>query len=184
VVDVQDCATVAATLAEEGVADGSRLAVRGGSAGGWTAAASMTSVSTYACATIMFPILDLTAWTDSGGETHDFESRYIERLVGRLPEHADRYAERSPSKHVDRLAGPVLLLQGLEDEVCPPEQADRFVASLDGTGLPHAYLTFEGEQHGFRRASTVTAALEAELSFYGQVFGFTPPGVPVLELKS
>jgi dipeptidyl aminopeptidase/acylaminoacyl peptidase len=117
-------------------------------------------------------------------ETHDFESRYIEGLVGTLPEHADRYAERSPSNHVDRLAGPVLLLQGLEDEVCPPEQANRVVASLDGTGLPHAYLTFEGEQHGFRRASTVTTALEAELSFYGQVFGFTPPGVPVLELRS
>jgi acetyl esterase/lipase len=184
VVDVHDCATVAATLAREGVVDGTRLAVRGGSAGGWTAAASMTSVSTYACATIMFPILDLTGWTSEGGETHDFESRYIEGLVGTLPEHADRYADRSPSNHVDRLAGPVLLLQGLEDEVCPPEQADRFVASLDGTGLPHAYLTFEGEQHGFRRASTVIAALEAELSFYGQVFGFTPPGVPVLELRS
>jgi dipeptidyl aminopeptidase/acylaminoacyl peptidase len=184
VVDVRDCATAAATLAEEGVADKTRLAVRGGSAGGWTAAASMTSVSTYACATIMFPILDLTGWTGEGGETHDFESRYIEGLVGTLPEHADRYAERSPSHHVDRLAGPVLLLQGLEDEVCPPEQADRFVASLDGTGLPHAYLTFEGEQHGFRRASSVIAALEAELSFYGQVFGFEPPGVPVLELRS
>ncbi len=184
VVDVQDCATVAARLAEEGVADPARLAVRGGSAGGWTAAASMTSVSTYACATIMFPILDLTGWTGAGGETHDFESRYIEGLVGTLPEHADRYADRSPSNHVDRLAGPVLLLQGLEDPVCPPEQADRFVASLDGTGLPHAYLTFEGEQHGFRRAASVTAALEAELSFYGQVFGFTPPGVPVLELRS
>jgi dipeptidyl aminopeptidase/acylaminoacyl peptidase len=184
VVDVQDCATVAATLAKEGVADGARLAVRGGSAGGWTAAASMVSVSTYACATIMFPILDLTGWTDHGGETHDFESRYIEGLVGTLPEHADRYAERSPSNHVDRLAGPVLLLQGLEDQVCPPEQANRFVATLDGSGVPHAYLTFEGEQHGFRRASSVVAALEAELSFYGQVFGFTPPGVPVLELRS
>jgi dipeptidyl aminopeptidase/acylaminoacyl peptidase len=184
VVDVQDCAAVAATLADEGVVDGTRLAVRGGSAGGWTAAASMTSGNTYACATIMYPILDLTAWTDAGGETHDFESRYIEGLVGTLPEHADRYAERSPSKHVDRLAGPVLLLQGLEDEVCPPDQANRFVASLDGTGLPHAYLTFEGEQHGFRRASSLIAALEAELSFYGQVFGFTPVGVPVLELRS
>ncbi len=184
VVDVQDCAAVAAALAEEGTVDGARLAVRGGSAGGWTAAASMTAVDTYACATIMYPILDLTGWTDHGGETHDFESRYIEGLVGTLPEHADRYTDRSPIHHVDRLAGPVLLLQGLEDEVCPPEQANRFVASLDGSGVPHAYLTFDGEQHGFRRASTVTAALEAELSFYGQVFGFTPPGVPVLELHT
>jgi dipeptidyl aminopeptidase/acylaminoacyl peptidase len=184
IVDVRDCATVAAALAAEGGADSARLAVRGGSAGGWTAAAAMTSVDTFACATIMFPILDLSGWTGAGGETHDFESRYIEGLVGTLPEHADRYADRSPSNHVDKLAGPVLLLQGLEDEVCPPEQANRFVASLDGTGLPHAYLTFDGEQHGFRRASTVIAALEAELSFYGQVFGFTPPGVPVLELHT
>lgn len=183
VVDVRDCAAVAAALAEEGAVDGARIAIRGGSAGGWTAAASMTSVDTYACATIMFPILDLTGWTGEGGETHDFESRYIEGLVGALPEHADRYAERSPSNHIDRLAGPVLLLQGLEDEVCPPVQADRFVASLDGTGVPHAYLTFEGEQHGFRKAETVRTALEAELSFYGQVFGFEPVGVPVLELR-
>ncbi len=86
---------------------------------------------------------------------------------------------------MDQLAGPVLLLQGLEDEVCPPEQADRFVASLDGSGVPHAYLTFEGEQHGFRQGvDGDQAALEAELSFYGQVFGFTPPGVPMLELRS
>jgi dipeptidyl aminopeptidase/acylaminoacyl peptidase len=85
---------------------------------------------------------------------------------------------------VDRLAGPVLLLQGLEDEICPPEQADRFVASLKGTGIPHAYLTFEGEQHGFRKASTLISVLHAELSFYGQVFGFTPHDVPTLELRT
>lgn len=183
VVDVQDCATVAAALAAEGTADPDRLAVRGGSAGGWTAAASMTSVDTYRCATIMYPILDLSGWTDAGGETHDFESRYVESLVGRLPEHYDRYVSRSPINHVDKLAGPVLLLQGLEDEICPPEQADRFVAGLDGSGIPHAYLTFEGEQHGFRQAKHIVAALEAELSFYGQVFGFEPVGVPVLELR-
>ncbi|MGQ0837305.1 S9 family peptidase [Actinokineospora sp.] len=182
VVDVEDCAAVATALAAEGTADPGRLAVRGGSAGGWTAAASMTMVDTYRCGTVMCPILDLTGWTGEGGETHDFESRYVEGLVGSLTEHPERYAERSPINRVDRLAGPVLLLQGLEDEVCPPEQADRFVASLDGTGVPHAYLTFEGEQHGFRRAATIIAVHEAELSFYGQVFGFTPPGVPVLEL--
>ena len=183
VVDVNDCAAVAQALADEGTADGDRLAIRGGSAGGWTSAASMTSVSTYACGTIMFPILDLTAWTDHGGETHDFESRYVDGLVGPWPAAADRYAERSPSHRVDRLAGPVLLLQGLEDEICPPDQADRFASALDGTGIPHAYLTFEGEQHGFRKAETIVAALEAELSFYGQVFGFTPEGIAVLELR-
>jgi dipeptidyl aminopeptidase/acylaminoacyl peptidase len=183
VVDVRDCAAVAEALAAEGTADGARLGIRGGSAGGWTSAASMTSVDTYRCGMIAFPILDLVGWTAAGGETHDFESQYVAGLVGSYPEHADRYAERSPIDKADRLAGPVLLLQGLEDEICPPEQADRFVASLDGTGVPHAYLTFEGEQHGFRRAETIRAALEAELSFYGQVFGFEPVGVPRLELR-
>lgn len=183
IVDVLDCAAVAAALADEGTADGTALAIRGGSAGGWTSAASMTTVDTYRCGTIMYPILDLTGWTGDGGETHDFESRYVEGLVGTLPEHIERYRERSPINHIDRLAGPVLLLQGLEDEVCPPEQADRFVAGLAGTGVAHAYLTFDGEQHGFRKAETIRAALEAELSFYGQVFGFAPHGVPVLELR-
>ncbi|MET0134407.1 MAG: prolyl oligopeptidase family serine peptidase [Kibdelosporangium sp.] len=182
VIDVEDCATVGQALADEGTADPQRLAIQGGSAGGWTSAASMTSVRTYRCATIVCPILDLTGWTQAGGETHDFESRYIEGLVGSLPEHQDRYTDRSPIHHVDKLAGPVLLLQGLEDEVCPPEQADRFVASLAGTGIPHAYLTFEGEQHGFRKAATLVTVLQAELSFYGQVFSFTPVGVPALEL--
>ncbi|MPZ80636.1 MAG: prolyl oligopeptidase family serine peptidase [Actinophytocola sp.] len=180
VVDVHDCAAVATALAEEGSADGTRLAIRGGSAGGWTSAASMTTVDTYRCATIMYPLLDLLGFAD---ETHDFESRYLDGLVGTLPEHEARYIERSPMNRLDRLAGPVLLLQGLEDQVCPPEQANRYVAALDGSGVPHAYLTFEGEQHGFRRADTVTAALEAELSFYGQVFGFATPGVPVVELR-
>ncbi|QFZ20046.1 dipeptidyl-peptidase 5 [Saccharothrix syringae] len=183
VVDVADCAAVARALADEGTADPARLAIRGGSAGGFTSAASLTSVDTYRCGMVAFPILDLAGWTGTGGETHDFESRYVEGLVGPWPQAADRYAERSPANRVDRLAGPVLLLQGLEDEICPPEQADRFAAALRGTGLPHAYLTFEGEQHGFRRAGTIIAALQAELSFYGQVFGFTPPGVPVLELR-
>ncbi|WNV86812.1 prolyl oligopeptidase family serine peptidase [Umezawaea sp. Da 62-37] len=183
VVDVNDCATVAQALADEGTADPDRLAIRGGSAGGWTAAASMTTVKTYRCAMIAFPILDLDGWTGDGGETHDFESRYVEGLVGALPEAALRYAERSPGNRVAHLEGPVLLLQGLEDEICPPAQADRFIAALDGTGVPHAYLTFEGEQHGFRKADTIATAIEAELSFYGQVFGFTPPGVPVLELR-
>lgn len=184
VVDVADCAAVAEALAVEGSADGKRLAVRGGSAGGWTSAASLTSVSTYRCGTVMFPILDLAGWTGEGGETHDFESQYVYGLVGSPTRHPERYTERSPAHHADRLAGPVLMLQGLDDEICPPAQADRFMAGLAGSGIPHAYLTFDGEQHGFRRAETIRVALEAELSFYGQVFGFTPPGVPKLELRS
>lgn len=183
VVDVQDCADVAQALADEGTVDADRMAIRGGSAGGWTSAASLTSVHVYRCGTVMYPILDASGWTKDGGETHDFESRYLEGLIGSLPEHADRYVERSPASHADRLAGPVLMLQGLEDQICPPVQADQFMAGLAGTGIPHAYLTFEGEQHGFRKAETIIAALEAELSFYGQALGFTTPGVPVLELK-
>ncbi|MEU5695314.1 prolyl oligopeptidase family serine peptidase [Actinosynnema sp. NPDC020468] len=184
VVDVNDCAAVAQALADEGTADGARLAIRGGSAGGWTSAASLTSVKTYRSGMVAFPILDLAGWTGDGGETHDFESRYVEGLVGRLPEAADRYVERSPAHRTRHLAGPVLLLQGLEDEICPPEQAERFAADLAGTGIAHAFLTFEGEQHGWRKAETIIAALEAELSFYGQTLGFVPGGVPVLELRS
>jgi dipeptidyl aminopeptidase/acylaminoacyl peptidase len=183
VVDVADCATTAQALAVEGTVDGDRLAIRGGSAGGWTAAASLTSTRLYRCGTVLYPILDLAGWTAEGGQTHDFESRYVEGLVGALPEHADRYIQRSPAHHADDLAGPVLMLQGLDDQICPPVQANEFMAGLAGSGIPHAYLTFEGEQHGFRRAETIRTALEAELSFYGQVFGFTTPGVAELELR-
>lgn len=183
VVDVGDCVAVAEALVAEGIADGARLAIRGGSAGGFTSAASITMTTTYAAATVKFPILDLATWTGAGGETHDFESQYLEGLVGPYPETLERYRERSPITHAGSLAGPVLFLQGLEDEICPPEQADRFVASLAGSGVDHAYLRFEGEQHGFRKAETIIAALEAELSFYGQVFGFPTPGVPKLGLS-
>lgn len=180
--DVADCAAVAEALADTGAADPERLAVRGGSAGGFTSARSATSVHTYRAATIMFPVIDLL--TFAGGETHDFESRYLDGLIGPLPETRDRYIERSPSTHVDALGCPVLLLQGLEDEICPPAQAERFVGALNGKGIPHAYVTFEGEQHGFRRAESIAAALNAEMSFYGQVFGFDTPGVPPLELST
>ncbi|GGM74105.1 acyl-peptide hydrolase [Longimycelium tulufanense] len=183
VVDVADCAAVAEQLAAEGSADPQRLVVRGGSAGGWTTAASLTSVHTYRCGTAMFPILDLSGWAE-GGETHDFESRYLDGLVGPLPETRDRYLQRSPVNRVDQLTGPILLLQGLEDEICPPEQCERFVAALAGRDIPHAYLTFAGEQHGWRRAETIVAALEAELSFYGQILGFQPPGISPIKLQS
>ncbi|GAA0908732.1 LpqB family beta-propeller domain-containing protein [Streptomyces thermoalcalitolerans] len=180
VVDVEDCAAVALALAEEGIADRARLAIRGGSAGGWTAAVSLTTTDVYACGTILYPVLDLTGW--GSGETHDFESRYLESLIGPLAEVPDRYAERSPVERADRLTAPFLLLQGLDDVICPPAQCERFLARLQGRGVPHAYLTFEGEGHGFRRADTLVRALEAELSLYAQVFGLGPAGVPTLEL--
>ncbi|MFJ8357966.1 LpqB family beta-propeller domain-containing protein [Streptomyces sp. NPDC093984] len=180
VVDVEDCAAVALALADEGTADRDRLAVRGGSAGGWTAAASLTSTDVYACGTIVYPVLDLASW--GSGETHDFESRYLETLVGPYAEVPGRYAERSPVEHADRITVPFLLLQGLDDPICPPAQCERFLARLRGRRIPHAYLAFEGEGHGFRRAETMVRALEAELSLYAQVFGLNPPGIPTLEL--
>ncbi|MFJ9558767.1 prolyl oligopeptidase family serine peptidase [Streptomyces fuscichromogenes] len=180
VVDVEDCAAVALALAEEGTADRARLAIRGGSAGGWTAAASLTGTDVYACGTIAYPVLDLGSW--GAGETHDFESQYLESLIGPLAEVPERYAERSPSEHADRLTAPFLLLQGLDDVICPPTQCERFLARLDGRPVPHAYLTFAGEGHGFRRVETLVRALEAELALYAQVFGLDVPGIPGLEL--
>ncbi|MFD7432966.1 prolyl oligopeptidase family serine peptidase [Streptomyces sp. NPDC059861] len=180
VVDVEDCAAVALALAEEGTADPERLAVRGGSAGGWTTAASLTMTDVYACGTISYPILDLAGWAT--GETHDFESHYLEGLVGPLAEVPGRYAERSPAGHADRITAPFLLLQGLDDVICPPAQCERFLEEMEGRQVPHAYIAFEGEGHGFRRADTMIRALEAELSLYAQVFGLNPPGVATLEL--
>jgi dipeptidyl aminopeptidase/acylaminoacyl peptidase len=184
VVDVEDCAAVARALADEGGADPARLAIRGGSAGGWTTAASLTSPGTatlYACGTITYPILDLAGWATD--ETHDFESQYLESLVGPLADHPQRYRDRSPALHADRIRAPFLLLQGLDDPICPPVQCERFLAQLDGRGVPHAYLAFEGESHGFRRAETIATAVEAELSLYAQSFGFERPDVTVVELK-
>ncbi|GAA5210442.1 S9 family peptidase [Streptomyces thinghirensis] len=181
VVDVEDCAAVALALAGEGTADRERLAVRGGSAGGWTAAASLATTDVYACGTVSYPILDLTGW--GTGETHDFESRYLESLIGPYAEVPDRYAERSPAEHADRVTAPFLLLQGMDDVICPPVQCERFLARMAGRGVPHAYLTFEGEGHGFRRAETMVRALEAELSLYAQVFALHPHGIPTLALN-
>ncbi|MFC0499538.1 prolyl oligopeptidase family serine peptidase [Streptomyces mutabilis] len=180
VVDVEDCAAVALALAEEGAADRKRLAVRGGSAGGWTAAASLATTDVYACGTVIYPVLDLTGWATGG--THDFESQYLESLIGPHAEVPDRYPERSPVTHADRVTAPFLLLQGLDDVICPPVQCERFLARMAGRGVPHAYLAFEGEGHGFRRAATMVRALEAELSLYSQVFGLNVPNVPALEL--
>lgn len=180
VVDVEDCAAVAEALAAEGSADGDRLAIRGGSAGGWTTAASLTGTDRYACGTIMFPVLDLASW--AADDTHDFEAQYLESLIGPLAEVPDRYRERSPLHRADRLRAPFLLLQGLDDAICPPVQCERFLAAIEGRDIPHAYLTYPGEGHGFRRAETIVSALEAELSLYGQVFGFEPAGVRAVAL--
>ncbi len=181
VADVQDCEAVAAELAARGLADPKRIGIRGGSAGGWTTLAALTSSQVFTAGTSLFGVADLRSFAK---ETHDFESRYLDGLVGPLPEAEALYDARSPLSKLDALRCPVLLLQGSEDKVVPPTQAELLAAALRERQIPHAYLLFEGEQHGFRRAETVIAALEAELSFYGQVFGFDPPGVPTLALTS
>ncbi|WP_049574288.1 prolyl oligopeptidase family serine peptidase, partial [Streptomyces sp. SBT349] len=184
VVDVEDCAAVARALAAENAADPARIAIRGGSAGGWTAAASLTSPAAeglYACATILYPILDLTDWSAEG--THDFESHYLETLVGPLAEVPERYRERSPALHADRITAPFILLQGLDDVICPPAQAERLLTAVAGRGVPHAYLAFPGEGHGFRRAATVRSAVEAELALYLTAFSVERPDAPALDLS-
>lgn len=181
VVDVEDCAAVAEALASEGTADAARLAIRGGSAGGWTAVSCLTGTDVFACGTILYPVLDLLGWAED--ETHDFESRYLDSLIGPLSEVPGRYRDRSPLEHVDRISVPFLLLQGLDDPICPPAQSERFLAHMAGRGIPHAYIAFEGESHGFRRADTMIRALEAELSLYVQTFGVSRTDAPQLELK-
>lgn len=179
VVDVQDVITAVTGLAEQGLADPERLAIEGGSAGGWTVLAALTTSDVFACGASYYGVAELERFVE---ETHDFESRYIDGLIGPLPESAALYAERAPLNNVDGLNCPVLLLQGLDDPIVPPSQAERFRDALVAKGIPHAYLAYEGESHGFRKQSTIISSRNAELSFYGQVLGFTPPGVPKLEL--
>jgi dipeptidyl aminopeptidase/acylaminoacyl peptidase len=187
VVDVADAMTAALALAESGEADGKRLGIRGGSAGGWTALAAVTSGigvlgedrGVFAAVASYFGVADLREFA---AHTHDFESRYLDGLIGPLPECDALYAERAPVGHVNGATCPVLLLQGLDDPVVPPAQSESIAADLAAHGIPYAYITFEGESHGFRKAENIVASLEAELSFYGQIMGFTPPGVPPVPL--
>ena len=180
--DVEDCVSGALHLAAEGEVDGERLAIRGGSAGGFTTLAALVFHDVFKAGASYYGISDLEALAR---DTHKFESRYLDRLIGPWPEQAERYRERSPIHSAKRLSCPVIFFQGLEDKVVPPNQAERMVRVLRKRGLPVAYLAFEGEQHGFRRAETIEATLKAELSFYGRVFGFRPAGdLPPLEIEN
>ncbi|GLZ11088.1 acyl-peptide hydrolase [Actinomadura sp. NBRC 104425] len=179
VVDVEDAVAAAKALAEGGIADPARIAIRGGSAGGWTTLAAVTQSDVFKAGTSYFGISDLKTFADA---THDFESRYLFSLVGPLPGFERAYEERSPLNRADETSCPVLLLQGLDDPIVPPDQSERFAQALAAKKVPHAYLTFEGESHGFRRAETVIACLEAELAFYGQTLGFTPRDVKPITL--
>jgi dipeptidyl aminopeptidase/acylaminoacyl peptidase len=173
VVDVEDCVAVARHLASEGRVDPERLCVSGGSAGGFTTLASLARPDApFGAGGDYFGVADLEALTK---DTHKFESHYLDRIVGPYPEARDLYEERSPIHHVDDFSRPLIVLQGLEDEVVPPNQATMIVEALKAKGVPVAYVPFEGEQHGFRRAANIRRALDSELSFYAQIFGFELP---------
>ncbi|HEX6708901.1 MAG TPA: S9 family peptidase [Rubrobacter sp.] len=169
VVDVEDCANGASYLAERGLVDGGRLMITGGSAGGYTTLCALTFRDIFSAGASHFGVSDVEALAR---ETHKFESRYLDRLVGPYPERADLYRERSPIYFTDRLSCPVIFFQGLDDEVVPPNQAETMFAALRKKGLAVSYVPFEGEQHGFRRAENIKRALDGELYFYSRVFGF------------
>jgi dipeptidyl aminopeptidase/acylaminoacyl peptidase len=169
VVDVDDCVHAARYLAERGLVDQQRLIIRGGSAGGYTTLCALVYRDTFKAGADYFGLSELVTFVR---DTHKFESRYLDRLVGPYPEQRALYQQRSPIDHIDRVTCPVIVFQGLEDKIVPPNQSELIVQALRKNGIPVAYLTFEGEQHGFRRAETIKRTLEAELYFYGRVFGF------------
>jgi dipeptidyl aminopeptidase/acylaminoacyl peptidase len=169
IVDVDDCVNGARYLAERGEVDGDRLAIRGGSAGGYTTLCALTFRGVFKAGASHYGISDLEALAK---DTHKFESRYLDRLIGPYPERRDLYVERSPIHFTDRLNCAMIIFQGLEDKVVPPNQAEKMVEAVRAKKLPVAYLTFDGEQHGFRKAENIKRVLEAELYFYSKVFGF------------
>ena len=171
IVDVDDCVNAARWLAAEGRVDGGRMVIRGGSAGGYTTLAALAFRDVFAGGASHFGVADAAALA---ADTHKFESRYLDGLIGPYPSAADVYAARSPIHHTDQLDRPMILFQGLEDKVVPPEQAEMMAEALRAKGIPFAYVAFEGEQHGFRQAATIKRVAEAELWFYGRVLGFGP----------
>jgi dipeptidyl aminopeptidase/acylaminoacyl peptidase len=181
VVDVRDCISAARHLAATGRADPDRCVVTGGSAGGYIVLAAMAFHPTaFAAGTSYYGVADLVPFAT---DTHKFESKYLDTLVGPWPESADLFRERSPVNRAEDIARPLLLLQGLEDAVVPPSQAEIMVAALERNHVPYAYVAFEGEQHGFRRSESIVRSLQAELAFYGRILGFEPADeLPPLEI--
>ncbi|MCA9758293.1 MAG: S9 family peptidase [Candidatus Eisenbacteria bacterium] len=171
VVDTEDCIAAAKYLAERGLVDGKRMAIRGGSAGGFTTLCALVFHDVFAAGASAYGIADLEALAS---DTHKFESRYLDRMVGPYPEAKQTYVERSPIHYVDKLSCPVILLHGTEDKVVPPAQSEIMAKALDEKGIPYALVLFEGERHGFRDAKNIQRALEAEYLFYAKVFGFEP----------
>lgn len=171
-IDWQDCVDAARFLAEQGEVDPHRTWIEGGSAGGYVVLCALTfEPGSFAAGVSLFGVADVEALAL---HTHKFESRYLDSIIGPYPEQAERYRERSPVHFVDRLERPLLLLQGLDDEVVPPAQAEAMVEVLERKGIPYAYIVFEGEGHGFRKAESIRRTIEATLAFAGQIFGFRP----------
>lgn len=181
IVDVDDCVNAARYLAKQGLVDENRLAIRGGSAGGYTTLAALTFRDVFKAGASHYGVSDLEALAT---DTHKFESRYLDSMIGPYPERRDLYLERSPLHHTERLSCPIIFFQGLEDKVVPPNQAEMMIAAMRKKKLPVAGLFYEGEQHGFRRAENIKRTLEAELSFYGQIFGFEPPNVEKVPIEN
>ena len=174
IVDVDDCANGAKFLADQGLVDGDRLAISGGSAGGYTTLCALTFRDDFKAGASHYGICDLEALAT---DTHKFESRYLDSLIGKYPEQKELYIQRSPIHFTEKLSCAIAFFQGLEDKVVPPNQAEMMVNALRQKGLPVAYVPFEGEQHGFRKAENIKRALDGEFYFYSQIFGFTPADV-------
>lgn len=171
IVDVDDCVNAAKYLVDQGLVDENRLAIDGGSAGGYTTLAVLTFRDVFSAGASYYGVSDLGALAE---DTHKFESRYLDSLVGPYPKDAAIYKERSPITHYQQLSSPIIFLQGLEDKIVPPDQAETMFNAVRAKGIPTAYLAFPGEQHGFRQAANIKRSLEAELYFYSRLFGFEP----------
>jgi dipeptidyl aminopeptidase/acylaminoacyl peptidase len=171
IVDVDDCASAVQYVIEQGKADPARVTITGGSAGGYTTLCALTFRDCFTGGSSYYGVSDLEALVC---DTHKFESRYLDRLIGQYPAQKDLYDQRSPIYFTDKLSCPLILFQGLEDKVVPPNQAERMFQAVKSKGLPVAYVAFEGEQHGFRKPENVKQVLDNELYFYSKVFGFTP----------
>lgn len=183
IVDVADCANGAQYLAQQGRVDGDRLVIDGSSAGGYTTLAALAFTDVFKAGASYYGVSDLTVLAE---DTHKFESRYLDSLIGPYPERADLYQSRSPINAIDKLSCPIIFFQGDEDKIVPPNQAELMVNALKEKKLPVAYLLFEGEQHGFRKAENIRRAIDGEFYFYSRVFGFKPaetlPELPIFNL--
>jgi dipeptidyl aminopeptidase/acylaminoacyl peptidase len=182
VVDVEDVAAAVRYLSRAGAIDPDHAAIRGGSAGGYTVLGALSQTTVFKAGADYYGVSDMTALAR---DTHKFESRYLDNLIGPLPAAQAVYDARSPLNHLDGFSAPLIVFQGAEDPIVPPNQSRMIVDALQKRGAPVAYLQFAGEGHGFRRSDSIIAALNAELSFYGQVFGFTPADkLPTLKIEN